>query len=188
MSSSTLDDAYSFYANHIYDEEIINLLQQHNLKVAGYVPSVIWELFGSILTGRKGNGITGADLQGWEVKSSTWGGSFEYQYHLNTGEHKLHEDCVVNHLFCSYSPNYREVVVKVIPGPELKERFFDVWLPEYLTNYDRTALSTARRQRFRKAIPFGFVQQNGRTLLEVRGGIMYSKNDSLLEEFNRLVI
>src|SRR5471030_1789194 len=84
MSSSTIDNAYSFYTRHIYDEEIIYLLQQHNLKVAGHVPSVIWELFGSILTGRIGNGTTGADLQGWEVKSSTWGGAFEYQYHLNT--------------------------------------------------------------------------------------------------------
>lgn len=188
MSSSTLDNAYSFYNKYIYDEEIIILLQQHNLKVAGHVPSVIWELFGSILTGRKGNGTTGADLQGWEVKSSTWGGAFEYQYHLNTGEHKLQEDCVVNHLFCSYSSDYRVLLVKVIPGAELKERFFDVWLPEYQANYDRNALSSSRRQRFRRAIPFGYVQQNGRTLLEVKDGVMYSKNDSLLEEFNRLVM
>lgn len=184
---STLNLAYNFYSRHIYDEEIINLLMTHNLKVAGHVPSVLWELFASILTGRRGNGVTGADLQGWEVKSSTWGSSYEYQYHLNTGEAKLREDCNVNHLFCSYSADYRDLIVKAIPGFELKERFFDIWLPKYETNYDRTVEREMRRQRFRRSIPFGFVQQHGRTLLEVRGGHMYSKNDSLLEEFNRLV-
>ncbi|MBD9065183.1 MAG: hypothetical protein EGQ02_13005 [Enterobacter cloacae] len=47
--------------------------------------------------------------------------------------------------------------------------------------------SASRRQRFRKAIPFGFVQVHGRTILEVRAGEIYSRNDILLEEFNRLV-
>ena len=50
--SNTLDNAFVFYSRHIYDEEKINLLRSHNLKVAGHVPSVLWELFGSILTGR----------------------------------------------------------------------------------------------------------------------------------------
>ncbi|HAT2537227.1 TPA: hypothetical protein R6W46_001241 [Citrobacter freundii] len=185
--NNTLDEAFAFYASHIYDEEKINLLRSHNLKVAGHVPSVLWELFGSILTGRHGNGITGADLQGWEVKSSTLRSSFEYQYHLNTGEAKLLEDCEVNHLFCSYSTDYRDLIVKAIPGEELKETFFEAWLPEYRANYDRTVGSTSRRQRFRKAIPYGFVQVHGRTILEVKAGEIYSRNDSLLEEFNRLV-
>lgn len=185
--NSTLDAAFDFYSHHIYDEEIINALRAHNLKVAGHVPSVLWELFGSILTGCSGQGFIGADLHGWEVKSSTWGSSYEYQYHLNTGEAKLLEDCRVNHLFCSYSTDYRNLIVKAIPGPELAEKFFNAWLPEYITNYDRTVERAQRRQRFRKAIPFGHVQQYGRTLLDIRGGDMYSKNDILLEEFNRLI-
>lgn len=185
--SNALDNAFSFYSHHIYDENKINMLRSHNLKVAGHVPSVIWELFGSILTGRSGNGITGADLLGWEVKSSTMKSSYEYQYHLNTGEAKLLEDCAVNHLFCSYSTDYRDLVVKAIPGSVLKEAFFDAWLPEYRANYDRTASSTSRRQRFRKSIPYGFVQVHGHTILEVNAGEIYSRNDNILEYFNRLV-
>jgi len=182
-----LDDAFAFYSRHIYDEAKINMLRSHNLKVAGHVPSVLWELFGSILTGRRGKGVTGADLQGWEVKSSTMKSSYEYQYHLNTGEAKLLEDGEVNHLFCSYSTDYRNLIVKAIPGGELKETFFDVWLPEYRANYDRSVGSDSRRQRFRKSIPYGFVQVHGRTILEVNAGEIYSRNDSLLETFNRLV-
>ncbi|EOM5492667.1 hypothetical protein ACVU8K_004735, partial [Shigella sonnei] len=78
-------------------------------------------------------------------------------------------------------------IVKAIPGGELKETFFEAWLPEYRANYDRTVGSTSRRQRFRKAIPYGFVQVHGRTILEVKAGEIYSRNDSLLEEFNSLV-
>ncbi|MBD8180516.1 hypothetical protein IFU25_02265 [Pantoea agglomerans] len=185
--NNKLDEAFSFYSRHIYDEEKIYLLRLHNLKVAGHVPSVLWELFGAILTGRHGKGATGADLQGWEVKSSAFRSSYEYQYHLNTGEAKLLEDCEVNHLFCSYSIDYRDLIVKAIHGSELKTPFFEAWLPEYRANYDRTAVSAARRQRFRKAIPYGFVQMYGRTILEVKAGEIYSRNDILLEEFNRLV-
>ena len=185
--ADSLDKAFEFYSTHIFDAEKINLLEAHGLKVAGHVPSVLWELFGSILTGCSGNGITGADLQGWEVKSSTKGGSYEYQYHLNTVEAKLIEDCHVNHLFCSYSSDYRDVIVKALSGSELKDDFFDVWLPEYRANYDRTVDSSSRRQRFRKAIPYGYVQRNACTILEIRAGDLYSKDYNRLKEFNRLV-
>ena len=86
---SAIDTAYNFYARHIYDSEKIALLQEHNLKIPGSVPSVMWELFGALLTGRRGAGNTGADLLGWEVKSAKGTGSFEYQYHLNTGPGKV---------------------------------------------------------------------------------------------------
>lgn len=36
--NNTLDEAFAFYASHIYDEEKINLLKSHNLKVAGMFP------------------------------------------------------------------------------------------------------------------------------------------------------
>lgn len=185
--SSSLDEAFYFYRNSIYNENTINLLKIHKLKIAGHIHSVMWELFGSILTGRHGNGTTGADLQGWEVKSSIQGSSYEYQYHLNTGENKLIEDGYVNHLFCSYSNDYQDVIVKAIPGYELKDEFFDVWLPEYRLNYDRSVVSSVRRQRFRKSISYGFVQRHGRTLLEIKTGDLYSKDDILLKELNLLV-
>ncbi|HHR5860349.1 TPA: hypothetical protein ACS70L_002700 [Providencia alcalifaciens] len=184
---NSIDNAFDFYKRHIYDEEKINLLREYGFKVPGHVPSVLWELFGAILTGRRGNGVTGADLEGWEVKSSTQSSSYEYQYHLNTGEGKLREDCCVNHLFCSYSIDYQNVVVKAIPGSQLKDRFFLVWLPQYRVNYNRNVESSVRRQRFRKTIPYGYVQSNGRTILEIRSGDIYSRNDNILASFNSLI-
>jgi len=141
---NSIDKAYELYSNHIYDKEKIDLLNKHNLKVSGSVPSVLWELFGAILTERDGSGTTGADLCGWEVKSAINGGSYEYQYHLNTGLEKLKEDCIVNHLFCSYSATYKDVSVKAICGKDLSDRFFKNWEPLYRANYDVTAPNSRR--------------------------------------------
>ncbi|GFD67923.1 hypothetical protein [Alteromonas sp. KUL106] len=171
-----IDKAYDFYSKHIYDKEKIKLLREYNLKTAGFVPSVLWELFGALITGKKGTGLTGADLEGWEVKSSVERGSFEYQYHLNTGRPKLIEDCGVSHLFCSYSKDYKNVFVRMMTGEELRESYFDKWLPEYELNYDRSIESTARRQRFRRSIPFGHVSKNGKLVLEIKNTELVYKN------------
>lgn len=72
---SGIQTAFEFYSSHIYDEALVALLQKYNLKVAGSVPSVKWELFGALLTGSIGAGGIGADLVGWEVKSATSGSS-----------------------------------------------------------------------------------------------------------------
>lgn len=171
-----IDKAYDFYSKHIYDKEKISLLTEYNLKTAGFVPSVLWELFGALITGKKGTGLTGADLDGWEVKSSAGTGSFEYQYHLNTGRPKLIEDCQVKHLFCSYSKDYKNVIVRMMEGEDLREQFFDKWLPQYEKNYDRSIDPTARRQRFRKSIPFGHVSRNGKLVLEIKNTELVYKN------------
>ncbi|MBL4903909.1 MAG: hypothetical protein JKY62_14825 [Desulfocapsa sp.] len=177
---SNIDLAFNFYKKHIYDEEKIALLRKYNLKIAGSVPSVLWELFGALLTGRPGAGTTGADLIGWEVKSAKTGGSYEYQYHLNTGANKLKEDCVVNHLFFTYSESYNNVTVKSIRGSDLREKYFDVWLPLYYKNYDSQAPANQRRQRFRKSIPQGFVEQNGLLVLEILDGEISNREDANL--------
>jgi len=39
---SSIDKACTLYTRHIYDEEKIRLLAEHNLKVAGSVSSVLW--------------------------------------------------------------------------------------------------------------------------------------------------
>lgn len=182
---SKIDDAYEFYSRHIYDEEKIRLLRENNLKLAGSVPSVMWELFGAILTGRSGNGATGADLNGWEVKSAKIGGSFEYQYHLNTGAEKLKDDCKVSHLFCTYSETYKDVSVRVMKGNDLAKNFFKKWEPEYFLNYDSSAPANERRQRFRKNIPYTHVENNGQVILEIKDGLIVNKNDKLLDKFNQ---
>ena len=89
--------AFDFYQTHINRLDFFTLLKEHNLKTSGSVPSITWELFGSILTGQKGKGGYGADLEGNEIKSAISGSAFEYQYHLNTGLDKLNEDQAVDH-------------------------------------------------------------------------------------------
>lgn len=182
---SSLDKAYELYLRHIYDEEKIKLLLEHNLKVAGSVPSVLWELFGALLTERSGSGLTGADLFGWEVKSAKAGGSFEYQYHLNTGAAKLKEDCKVNHLFCVYSETYKDVAIRVMAGKDLAENYFKLWEPDYLKNYDVSVPDSQRRQRFRKSIPFGYVEANGELVLEIQDGLIVFRDDSVIPRFNK---
>ena len=184
---SHIDEAFQFYQKHILDIEKINLLKAYNLKVTGSVPSVLWELFGAILTGRSRIGNTGADLSGWEIKSAKLGASYEYQYHLNTGARKLHEDTQVNHLFCAYSETYTDVIVKAMKGMDLV-RYFDQWKPDYQQNYDMSVPSVQRRQRFRRCIPAGFIKTQGILVLEIRSGTLVERNDTVIGTLNRLIL
>lgn len=184
---NSIDKAYQFYTRHIYDEEKIRLLNIHNLKVAGSVSSVLWELFGALLTERSGISPTGADLQGWEVKSAKAGGSYEYQYHLNTGASKLKEDCDVNHLFCIYSETYKDVIVKTIPGKDLAVDFFEMWQPQYTKNYDISIDKSQRRQRFRKSISSGYVKNNGILVMEIKDGKLVYRDDEIISKFNQVL-
>lgn len=184
MSSLGIDAAYVFYRQHIYKCDLFGMLESHGLKIPGAVPSVLWELFGSILTGQKGAGNIGADLQGWEVKSATMGSSFEYQYHLNTGLQKLNEDCEVSHLFCSYTKDYSSVEVRAIAGENLAGSFFREWIEGYHRNYDRAADGNSRRQRYRKNISYGHVRTHGDVILKIEGGELVWKSERSLEQFN----
>lgn len=183
---SKIATAYGFYQKHIYDLEKIELLKKHHLKVAGSVPSVIWELFGALLTGREGAGNKGADLVGWEVKSAKEGGSYEYQYHLNTGLAKLKEDCRVNHLFCKYSETYKDVIVLAVQGDVLAKTYFKKWIPLYESNYDTTQPASQRRQRFRKNVTSGFVDTNGSLILKIEDGALVESKEEVLTSFNEL--
>lgn len=167
-------DAFYFYQVHINRAEFFKLLKEHNLKTSGSVPSITWELFGSILTGQKGKSGYGADLEGIEIKSAIAGSSFEYQYHLNTGLDKLKEDQIVDHCFCSYATDYQSFHVYFVEG-KLLSPFFSNWIPQYLKNYNKSENATSveaseRRQRFRRSIPFGWISKNARLIMEVKGG------------------
>lgn len=173
----TIDAAYDCYVGHIYDAEKISLLREYNLKVAGHVHSVMWELFCALLTGERAEGITGADLNGWEVKSAKNGGSFEYQYHRNAHLEKLDEDCIVNHIFCTYSENYDGVVVRAMTGSELREGYFDSWRPECIEEY-----SKIETRRFRRSISSGHVNNNGLLVLTIENGQLTYRNDDFIEQ------
>lgn len=179
-----IDAAFQFYKKHILDKEKFALLHNYGLPQVGSVPSVLWELFGAILTGKKGKGATGADLIGWEVKSAKTGCSFEYQYHLNTGIGKLHEDCTVNHLFCSYSSTYEDVHVRVAKGVDLAADYFDRWKPGYQLNYNSSVPSNERRQRFRRSISPVRVNACGGLILIIAEGELIERHDDILDSYN----
>lgn len=183
---TSIDKAYKFYSHHIYDKEKIGMLNKHKLKVAGSVPSVLWELFGALLTERPGAGTTGVDLQGWEVKSAKEGGSYEYQYHLNTGAAKLKEDYEVSHLFCTYSETYKDVVAKAMHGADLADTYFKAWEPDYFKNYNASVPKEQRRQRFRKSISFGYVEENGILILKIQDGKLIYRDDTVIPKFNKV--
>jgi hypothetical protein len=160
-----LKEAYEFYRKFIYNVEHQTILNEHSFNVAGSIAPKNWEVFASILTGDKGKSGYGSDLTRHEVKSSVDGNSFEYQYHLNAGKVKLHDDMGVNHVFISYSSNYKDVEVRLVKGEKLKETF-EKWLPGLVENYE----GPTPRQRYRKSVSFGFVKSNGVLILKTRDG------------------
>lgn len=159
--------AYDFYRKFIHNKELQALLQKHKRHVAGSVPPVYWELFGAILTGDKGKDGYGSDLEHYEIKSSVQAASFEYQYHLHGGKQKLTDDTKVDHIFISYSPDYKDIDARLVKGEDLKARF-DSWIPGLIKNYN----GKNRKQRYRKSISFGTVKEKGEIILQVRGGVL----------------
>ncbi len=170
MQQLNIKDAYQYYSKHINRTERFELLEEHQLPVAGSVPSIDWELFGSILTGSKGTPGYGADLENYEVKSAVEGNSFEYQYHLHGGISKLDEDMEVDHIFISYSKDYRHVAVRLVKGKDLATEF-ESWRAGLLENYS----GEAPRQRYRKSIAFRLIQEVGQIVLQIEDGVLVKK-------------
>ncbi len=160
-----LGDAHEFYKKFIYNDEKQTLLKKHNLPVAGSVPSCDWELFGAILTGDAHKERYGSDLLNHEIKSSVYGASFEYQYHLHGGKKKILDDMKVNHIFFSYSPDYRNVEVRAMKGAALKKKF-KAWVPGLEANYK----GPNRKQRYRRSISFGIVKKEGKLIMKLEQG------------------
>ncbi len=120
-----------------------------------------WEVFASMLVNDLGRKFgAGIDLANHEVKSAKRGGSYEYQYHKNTGRNKLARDAEVGHLFFDYSDNLSEVDLRYLHGSKMVG-FFGKWLNEYPDPYP---------QRYRKNIPYGFVKKNGTLLMTLKDG------------------
>lgn len=165
MQDLYLEEAFAYYDKHINRTERFDLLEAYHLPVPGSVPPIDWELFGAIMTGSKGTPGYGADLENYEVKSAIEGNSFEYQYHLHGGLTKLEEDIVVQHIFISYSRDYLNVTVRIVPGQVLAA-IFEAWRPKLLENYT----GENPRQRFRRSISFGTVKKEGVVVMEIKHG------------------
>lgn len=66
----------------------------------------------------------------------------------------------VGHLFFDHADNLRKGNLRYAQGSQLKE-FFQKWLEGYPDPYP---------QRYRKSIPFGWVQKNGTLLMTITDG------------------
>lgn len=120
-----------------------------------------WEVFASILVNDLGKKfVAGIDLTNYEVKSAKRGGSYEYQYHKDSGRSKLAKDMEVGHLFFDYFDNLKDVDLRYAHGSEMKE-FFGKWLIDYPDPY---------QQRYRKSIAYSWVKKNAALLMTLKDG------------------
>ena len=172
-----VEGAMRFYLEYILgpvqDKEDIRL--EYGFSGGALVSPNDWELFAAILIRqRKSIEHYGHDLAGAEVKSAKLGGGFEYQYHLKTGEQKLENDPLVDHVFIVYSEDYQDVTVLVVMGHALRDKF-DAWKPQLQANYAsrRDDSDGAGKQRFRRSINHVTVIERGRAILEIRNGQLH---------------
>ncbi len=164
--------AYDFYRKFILEHSLEKqaVYEEYGFPLQGSVGSRDWEVFAAILLSDKKKPGDGSDLERHEVKSATEKGSFEYQYHRNTGQQKLQEDQSIDHVFVWYSSDYSDVQVWLIEktNKELQETF-DSWEPELILNY-----ATEEKQRFRKALSRAFIKRNGFCILSIQNGQLQS--------------
>jgi hypothetical protein len=167
------ENAFSFYFRYILlpVREKDQLRQAYGFSGGALVSPGDWELFAAILIrARKSQQRYGHDLSEAEVKSAKVPGSFEYQYHLNTGLKKLEGDMHIDHLFISYSADYEYVFVRVMTAEQLRS-YFENWYPLLLKNYaSRSDANADGKQRFRRNIPYGVVKKAGRLIFIIEGG------------------
>lgn len=167
-------EAFQYYDQHINRQDRFKLLKERKFSITGSIPSIDWELFGSILTGDSGKAGYGSDLGSYEVKSAVGIGSFEYQYHLRGGLTKLKEDMIVDHIFISYSPDYADVTVRLVQGATLAP-FLQKWEPALIENYG----GESPKQRFRKSISYGTVTKLGAIIMRIEASRLVSPTPPL---------
>lgn len=158
------EKALMFFHAYMYGplQGKLRLYDARGVSPGGVAASSDWEVFASILVRDLGTKLgAGIDLINYEVKSAMEGGSYEYQYHKNTGKQKLKKDMDVGHLFFDHSDNLRHIDLRYAHGSWMKEKFFSAWLREFPTPYP---------QRYRKNVPFTWVNENGVLLMTLKNG------------------
>lgn len=162
-SDLDFEKSLMFFHSYMYGplQGKLRLYKARGIPSASVAMSSDWEVFASMLVKDLGRKLgAGIDLANYEVKSAKKGGSYEYQYHRNSGRDKLSRDMEVGHLFFEYFDGLREVHLRYLHGSQLNP-FFRKWLEEFPDPY---------RQRYRKNIPYGFVKENGTLLMTLTDG------------------
>lgn len=157
------EKALMFFHAYMYGplQGKLRLYNAREVHPPGAAMSSDWEVLASILVQDVGKKLAaGTDLSQYEVKSAFNGGSYEYQYHKNSGREKLKRDSEVGHLFFDHRDNLRRVDLRYAHGSSMSE-FFNNWLSEYPDPYP---------QRYRKNIPFKWVKNNAVLLMTLTNG------------------
>jgi hypothetical protein len=157
------EKALMFFHAYMYGplQGKLRIYAARNVRSAATTMSSDWEVFASMLVNDLGRKLAGGiDLSNHEVKSAVEGSSYEYQYHKHTGKDKLASDLTSGHLFFSHADNLRRVNLRYAHGKQMDE-FFAKWLAEYPDPYP---------QRYRKSVPFGWVNKNGLLLMTLIDG------------------
>jgi hypothetical protein len=106
-SDLDFEEALMFFHAYMYGplQGKLRLYRARDVHSVGKALSSDWEVFASILVKDVGTKLTkGVDLSEYEVKSAEDRGSYEYQYHKNSGKQKLEDDKRVGHLFFDHTP------------------------------------------------------------------------------------
>lgn len=138
------------------------LFDRQGLKPRMMVMAEDWEVFAAILLRQQGTTRhSGPDLGAFEVKSARKRGSFEYQYHKDSWDRKLREDEAVGHIFISHWDDLEPVIVRACDGSDLAD-FFAKWRADKPYSNGE--------QRFRRSVPYGWVEKNAIILLKIEKG------------------
>ncbi len=71
-------------------------------------------------------------------------------------------------------------------GSDLANKYFKVWKPDYIKNYDASVPESQRRQRFRKSISYGYIENNGVLVLKVEDSKLVYRDDDVIPKFNKV--
>jgi hypothetical protein len=157
------EKALMFFHAYMYGplQGKLRLYAARHVRSAGTAISSDWEVFASILVKDLGQKLAaGIDLSHYEVKSAADGGSYEYQYHKNTGKTKLAADMKAGHLFFEHGNNLRVVHLRFAHGSQMED-FFRKWLDKFPDPY---------QQRYRKNISYQWVKNNATLLMTLTDG------------------
>jgi hypothetical protein len=178
------EEAFAFYKDAILGPVVAKRAAARDYGFTrDSVSSKDWEIFDAILLDRQSSGkLHGSDLQGVEVKSAgfksaTSGSSFEYQYHRNHGLEKLLEDAHIHHVFVSYSPDYTNVIVRLLRPDQVHDTIRS-WRKRYIGSYS----TSSKGGRCRPGLTYASVVARGTVLLEIRDGQMVQANEDLLAD------
>lgn len=164
--------AYEYYKTCIlaHYEQKRPFYEDRRVSTNGIVKNSDWEVFAGILVDDHGTGkSSGSDLQYHEVKSVSGRSSYEYQYHRKKGLQKVEQDKTVDHVLISYSNNYRNLDVYLLPKGRfaaISER--DRWLDAVWDAYHNP--DTPTPLRCRQTVGFDEAKKMSEYVMRVRGG------------------